>query len=112
MRLHREVAARAYCDGALPQGAVVHHRCSNKRCLNPEHLQVTTAQANNAEWLERKHVISENIRLRAALSEAVAALKEISNMTKTPGLMDQAGKLTKGPNYEPPDIASVLGVKP
>ncbi len=31
-----------------------------------------------------------------------------SNNTKTPGNLDNGGKLKKGPNYEPPRIAEVL----
>jgi len=31
-----------------------------------------------------------------------------SNWTKTPGLRREDGKLQKGPNYRPPDIAAVL----
>jgi len=31
-----------------------------------------------------------------------------SNNTKTPGNLDNGGKLQKGPSYQPPDIAKVL----
>lgn len=42
----------------LSSGEVVHHRCSNKKCLNPEHLQITSPQANTAEWLDRKSCLA------------------------------------------------------
>jgi hypothetical protein len=32
------------CFGLIPDGMVVHHECSNKRCVNPEHLSLTTHQ--------------------------------------------------------------------
>jgi DNA-directed RNA polymerase subunit RPC12/RpoP len=35
---HREMWERM--RGPLPNGATVHHRCENKRCVNPSHLQV------------------------------------------------------------------------
>lgn len=34
------------CYGPIPKGLVVHHRCENKRCANPLHLEVHT-QRNN-----------------------------------------------------------------
>jgi hypothetical protein len=38
--------------GPIPKGAVIHHRCFNKRCVNPNHLQAVTPQQN----------IDENVR--------------------------------------------------
>lgn len=35
-------------------GLVVHHKCANRLCLNPEHLQAVTADQNTAEMMARK----------------------------------------------------------
>ena len=51
----------------IPEGAVVHHKCANSRCVNPEHLQAVSAVVNGAESYERS-------RLTAALEVADAAL--------------------------------------
>lgn len=32
----------------IPAGLVIDHRCRNRRCCNPEHLQVVTQQVNAA----------------------------------------------------------------
>jgi hypothetical protein len=38
--------------GEIPEGAVIHHTCFCKRCVNPAHLQAITQQEN----------INENVR--------------------------------------------------
>ncbi|MFI6684950.1 HNH endonuclease signature motif containing protein [Streptomyces sp. NPDC050485] len=37
----------------LGPGDVVHHKCGNRACIKPDHLQCVTAQENTAEMLER-----------------------------------------------------------
>lgn len=32
---------------AVPEGKVTNHRCENKKCINPGHLQVATVRENN-----------------------------------------------------------------
>lgn len=32
--------------GKIPKGLVVHHLCNNKWCVNPDHLEVSTNEAN------------------------------------------------------------------
>lgn len=31
----------------------MHHKCANRACINPKHLQAVTAESNTAEMLER-----------------------------------------------------------
>jgi hypothetical protein len=57
--------------GELSDGAVVHHRCGNRACVRPEHLQATTHQDNLAEMLTRK-----------ALEDKIAKLEEENQMLK------------------------------
>ena len=34
----------------LPDEKIVHHTCGNRLCVNPEHLQITNHDVNNATW--------------------------------------------------------------
>ena len=42
----------------LSKAIVVHHKCGNRSCCNPEHLQGTTAAANTAEMFQRQALLS------------------------------------------------------
>lgn len=35
-------------------GLVVHHKCHNRRCFNPDHLEIASRLTNHLEMLERK----------------------------------------------------------
>jgi hypothetical protein len=32
--------------GAIPEGLIVRHRCNNRKCVNPDHLEVGTQKDN------------------------------------------------------------------
>lgn len=51
MRMHRLVATVMYGDIT---GQSVHHKCANKACINPSHLQLVTRAENSAEMLARR----------------------------------------------------------
>ena len=46
----------------------VHHRCGNTLCVNPKHLQKTTAHANTAEMLERQYYLKRIKELEKQLA--------------------------------------------
>lgn len=47
----------------------IHHKCSNKMCVNPEHLVAVEPRENTAEMLERNNYLQRIAQLEAALAE-------------------------------------------
>lgn len=47
-------AAWLYFVGPIPDGEHIHHKCGETRCVNPEHLQLSTQRENNAEMFARR----------------------------------------------------------
>lgn len=37
--------------GEIPEGLVLHHRCGNRACVNPAHLEVTTNEDNSSRGI-------------------------------------------------------------
>lgn len=48
---------------------VIHHTCSNRSCVAPEHLQLTDRLSNTAEMLERQYYQQRIRELEAQLAE-------------------------------------------
>ena len=42
------------CFGDVPSPLVVRHKCDNRKCINPEHLEVGTIQDNVNDRMKRK----------------------------------------------------------
>ena len=42
--------------GEIPQGKIVRHKCDNKLCFNPEHLELGTYQDNTLDLNERQEI--------------------------------------------------------
>lgn len=59
-RAHR-VSWIAY-NGDIPSGLVVRHKCDNRACVNPAHLELGTCLDNNADMVSRKrHAKGEHV---------------------------------------------------
>ena len=41
------------CFGEIPKGMVVRHKCDNKSCINPEHLELGTLKDNIQDKVKR-----------------------------------------------------------
>lgn len=55
-RLAHRFAYRHY-KGPIDDGALVLHSCDNRKCCNPEHLRLGTAQDNMNDCVERKRFV-------------------------------------------------------
>ncbi len=62
--------------GGIPDGMFVHHKCANRRCVNPDHLELTTARQNMGEMMERNYYLA---RIEELEAEVAALKKRLSN---------------------------------
>lgn len=52
--LHRHIYQE--CFGEIPEDMVVRHKCDNRMCINPEHLEIgTIADNNNDKMIRGRH---------------------------------------------------------
>lgn len=67
MRAHKFVYEREH--GKVPPGLVVRHKCDNRRCINPEHLELGTQGDNIRDMVERDRQPKGSERPSAKLTE-------------------------------------------
>lgn len=76
VRSHRHVYEER--NGPIPPGLIVHHTCGEKRCLNPDHLELMTRLKHNRlhlrvdecrhghPWVEENLYVDKNGREQCA----------------------------------------------
>ncbi|PFR93490.1 HNH endonuclease [Priestia megaterium] len=49
--MHRYIYMQ--CFGGIPAGMVIRHKCDNRSCINPEHLETGTPRDNHQDMVDR-----------------------------------------------------------
>lgn len=68
-RLAHRIAYMLSSGETLPPHVSVHHKCGNRRCVEPAHLQAVRPHENTAEMLERKYYKARIAALESALRD-------------------------------------------
>lgn len=64
-------------NGKIPEGMLIRHRCDNKLCCNPRHLEIGTHNDNMADAVERSRMARGLNHPNAKLSpDQVAYIRE------------------------------------
>lgn len=83
--------------GNILDGYVVGHKCDNRACVNPDHLECITIQKNNQDLQQRRKISP----IRG---------QEVYNATLTPELVVKIRSLYVPKKFGPKRIAAMLGV--
>lgn len=60
--------------GPIPTGQTIHHRCAQRLCFNPEHLEAVTQRQNMGEMFARTYYERRIAELEARVKELEAQL--------------------------------------
>jgi hypothetical protein len=89
----------------VPEGMIVRHRCHNKRCINPDHLQLGTQKENIRDTVrddrfnKPKGSKHPNAKLKEEDVREIRKYYKTSGMGKTECSRILADKYELAPNY-------------
>lgn len=80
------------CFGEIPEKYVVRHKCDNRSCINPEHLEIGTVQDNQNDMVKRNRQFCPKGELHG---NSKVTRNEVIELRKLKGQMssDKAGKI-------------------
>lgn len=70
------------CFGQVPKGMVVRHKCDNRLCINPEHLEIGTSKENSRDMVMRGRVQRGFDRYNHVLTPETLRIIRTSPQTK------------------------------
>lgn len=66
-KIHRHIYEQ--CFGEIPDGLVVRHKCDNRACINPEHLEIGTQWDNMQDMVNRDRQLKGSRKPMSKLDE-------------------------------------------
>lgn len=70
VRAHRLIYEE--CFGEIPKDLVVRHKCDNRCCINPEHLELGTQKDNALDAVKRGRTIVGEAHKNSVLTEEIS----------------------------------------